>query len=76
MLYFEKGFRPFHTGIIMSVGLIRASKLQAVKVEVLKKSLPLWPFQPNCGQAHSAWLQARPGLNHSQSLMAFNFAAL
>ena len=36
MLYFGKGFNYFHTNNIGSVGQ-RASKLLAVKVEVLKK---------------------------------------
>ena len=36
MLYFRKGFKSFNTGNLGSVGE-RASKLPAVKVEVLKK---------------------------------------
>ena len=36
MLYFGKGFRSFNAGNIGSVGQ-RASKLLAVKVDVLKK---------------------------------------
>ena len=39
LTYFEKGFRSFHTFHIGSVGQ-RASKLQAVNVGGLKKSLP------------------------------------
>ena len=47
-------------------------KLQAVKVESLKKSLQPGP-EPTQKKAQ---IQDRPGSNHSQSLMAGNFAAL
>ena len=52
---------------------IRASKLQAVEVGSLKKKLPAWPW-PHLNQ--SARVRVVPGSNHSQSLMACNFAAL
>ena len=42
LIYFEEGFRSFHTINIRSVGQ-RAAKLPALKVEGLEKSLPLGP---------------------------------
>ena len=45
-------------------------------LEVSRKSLPLRPLQPKSVQAQWALIQVRPGFNHSQSLMASNFAAL
>ena len=49
------------------------SKLQALKVGGLKKKSAIRP-QPHSNR--SARVQERPGSNHSQSLMAGNFAAL
>ena len=60
----------FHTSNIGSVGQ-RAAKLLAVKVGGVKKM--------SAAQAHSkqsARILIRPRSNHSQSLMAGNFAAL
>ena len=51
----------------------RALKLLAVKVGGLKKMSAAQPW-PHSDQ--SAQIRVRPGLNHSQSLMAVNFAAL
>ena len=48
---------------------LRAAKLLAVKVGDLKKSLP-----PDPGPTRTS--QVCAGSNHSQSLMASNFAAL
>ena len=75
MLYFVKGFRSFHIINIESVGQ-RTSKLLAVKLGVLKKK--------SVASAIPVELCASPfdlgsvcsGSNHSQSLMASNFAAL
>ena len=72
MLCFKKGFRSFNTGNLGSFGQ-RASKLPTVKVEGLKKKSAAQP-QPQSNQ--SAQIRERPGSNHSQSLMAGNFAAL
>ena len=49
---------------------------QLSKLEVSRKSLPLWPFQPICVQAHSARVRTRARSNHFQSLTAGNFEAL
>ena len=51
----------------------RALKLLAVKVGGLKKKSAAWPW-PQSNQ--SARIRIQPGSNHSQSLMASNFAAL
>ena len=51
----------------------RASKLLAVKVGGLKKKSAARPG-PHSNQ--SAEIRDRPGSNHSQSLIAGNFAAL
>ena len=72
MLHFEKGFRSFNTENLGSVGQ-RASKLPAVKVGGHKKKFADWP-RPLSNQ--SARIPVVPGSNHSQSLMASNFAAL
>ena len=72
MLHFIKGFRSFNTENLGSVGQ-RALKLPAVKVEGHKKK-PADQPQPLLNQ--SAGIQVVPGSNHSQSLMAGNFAAL
>ena len=58
----------------MNIGSVDlgALKLLAVKVRGLKKSLP-----PDPAPLESvSWIQEHPGSNHSQSLMAGNFAAL
>ena len=49
--HFEKMFRSFSAKNFASVGQ-RAARLLAVKVGVVKKSLPLQPFQPKYLQAH------------------------
>ena len=72
MLYFRKGFRSFNTENLGSVGQ-RASKLPAVKVGGHKKKSADRP-RPLSNQ--SARIRVVPGSNHSQSLMAGNFAAL
>ena len=51
----------------------RVSKLPALKVGGLKKKSVAWP-RPHSN--HSALVRDVPGSNHSQSLMAGNFAAL
>ena len=63
-----KKIRSFDAENLGSVDL-RAAKLLAVKVGDLKKSLP-----PDPG--HTRTSRVCVGLNHSQSLMAGNFAAL
>ena len=70
--YLFKRFRSFNIVKMGSVGQ-RASKLLAVKVGGLKKKSAIWP-RPLSNQ--SAWIRVVPGSNHSQSLMAGNFAAL
>ena len=69
---FFKGFRYFHTGIIGPLGQ-RAAKLLAVKVWGLKKKSAFWPW-PYSNLSARIW--DCPRSNHSQSLMACNFAAL
>ena len=51
----------------------RAAKIPAFKVGGLKKKSAVWP-RPHSNK--SAQIQVRPGSNHSQSLIAGNFAAL
>ena len=51
----------------------RAAKLLAVNVRGLKKKSAIWPRQHS---NQSARVRGGPGSNHSQSLMAGNFAAL
>ena len=63
-----KKIRSFDAENLGSVDL-RAAKLLAVKVGDLKKSLP-----PDPG--HTRTRPVCAGSNHSQSLMARNFAAL
>ena len=63
-----KKIRSFDAKNLGSVDL-RAAKLLAVKVGDLKKSLP-----PDPGHTRTSRVYA--GSNHSQSLMASNFAAL
>ena len=65
-------FRSFNAKNLGSVGQ-RVAKLQALKVGDLKKKSAIRP-RPHSN--HSARIQIRPRLNHSQSLMAGNFAAL
>ena len=67
-----KGFRSFNAKGLGSLGQ-RASKLPAFKVGGLKKKSAAQP-QPHSN--HTAYIRERPGSNHSQSLMADNFAAL
>ena len=68
----EKGFRSFNAENLGFVGQ-RASKLLAVKVGGHKKKSADWP-RPLSNQ--SARIRVVPGSNHSQSVMAGNFAAL
>ena len=70
MLYFKNGFRSFNTENLGSVGK-RDSKLPAVKVGGHKKKSTDQP-QPLSNQ--SARIRVVRGSNHSQSLMASNFA--
>ena len=63
-----KKIRSFDAKNLGSVDL-RAAKLLVVKVGDLKKSLPPYP-----GPTRTSRVCA--GSNHSQSLMAVNFAAL
>ena len=63
-----KRLDPFDAENLGSLDL-RAAKLLAVKAGDLKKSLP-----PDPGHTRTSRVYA--GLNHSQSLMAGNFAAL
>ena len=65
-------FRTFNAVNIGSVGQ-RAAKLRSVKVGSLKKKSAIRPW-PHSNR--SARIRERPGSNHSQSLMAGNFAAL
>ena len=69
---FFKRFRSFNTKDFGSAGQ-RAAKLLAVKVGGLKKKSASWP-QPQSASlpGFDSWSQS----NHSQSLMASNFAAL
>ena len=53
-----------------------ASKLLAVKFEGLKKKSATSAITAKVCASASAWVRVGPGLNHSQSLMAGNFAAL
>ena len=65
-------FRSFNAENLRSIGQ-RALKLLAVKVGGLKKKSA---NQPRPLSNHSARIRVVPGSNHSQSLMAGNFAAL
>ena len=65
---FLKKIRSFDAKNLGSIDL-RAAKLQAVKVGDLKKSLP-----PDPGPTRTIRICVES--NHSQSLMAGNFAAL
>ena len=60
--------RSFDAKNLGSVNL-RAAKLLAVKVRDLKKNLPTDPDHTQTNRVYA-------GSNHSQSLMAGNFAAL
>ena len=71
-MYFVKMFRSFHSVNIGSVEK-RALKLLTAKVGGPKKKSAAWP-RPHSNQ--SAWIHDGSGLNHSQSLMAGNFATL
>ena len=67
-----KMFRSFNAENLRSVGQ-RAAKLLAVKVGgLMKKSAT----QPQPWSNRLARIRVVPGSNHSQSLMAGNFAAL
>ena len=72
LIYFEKVFKYLHTLNIGSIGQ-RAAKLLAVNVGDLKKKV-YHPAPAQVGQ--SARVRFRAKSNHSQSLMAGNFAAL
>ena len=72
MLDFKKGFRSFNAENLGSVDQ-RASKLPAIKVGGHKKKSAAQPW-PHLNLL--AWIQIQPGSNHSQSLMAGNFAVL
>ena len=72
LAYFHKGFRSFSAKNLGSVGQ-RAAKLLAVKVGGLKKKSAGRPW-PHSNQ--SARVRFRSRSNHSQSLMASNFATL
>ena len=72
MLYFKKAFRSFNTENLGSVGQ-RAAKLLAVKVGGLKKNSA---SQPQPQSVSLPGFEPRARSNHSQSLMAGNFAAL
>ena len=72
MVYLSNGFRTFHTINMGSVGQ-RAAKLLAVNVGGLKKESAIRPW-PHSNQ--SARVRSWAKSNHSQSLMAGNFAAL
>ena len=67
-----KGFRSFNAKNLKSLGQT-ASKLPVVKVGGRKKKSAARP-RPHSNQ--SAWIQSWASSNHSQSLMAGNFAAL
>ena len=71
-VYFFKSYRSFNTVSIKSVGQ-RTLKLLAVKSRGLKKKSATC-FRPHLNQLTRIWVC--PGSNHSQSLMACNFAAL
>ena len=70
-VYFFKRFRSFIAENLKSVGQT-AAKWLAVKVGGLKKKSA---FQPRPHSNWSARVREHPGSNHSQSLMAGNFAA-
>ena len=72
LIFVGKGFRYFHTGNIGCVGQ-RAAKLLAVKVGGLKKKSA---SRPRPQSASLLGFEPRSRFNHSQSLMADNFAAL
>ena len=65
-------FRSFNAENLGSVGQV-ALKLPAVKVGGLKKKSA---SRPRPHSNHSAQIRSRANSNHSQSLMAGNFAAL
>jgi len=67
-----KGFRSFNAKNLGSVGQ-RAAKLLAVKVGGLKKKSA---SRPRPQSASLLGFEPRSRFNHSQSLMAGNFAAL
>ena len=69
-MYLFERFRSFNS---VNTGFVdlRALKLLAVKVGGLKKKSAAWPHSNQ-----SARIRERRGSNHSQSLMAGNFAAL
>ena len=72
LMYFFKRFRSFNAENLRSVGQ-RAAKLLAVKVGGLKKKLA---SRPRPQSASLPGFEPRSRSNHSQSLMAGNFAAL
>ena len=72
LAYFFKQFRSLIAEILTSLGLM-APKLPVVKVGGLTKKSAIWPW-PHSNQ--SAQVRGGPGSNHSQTLMAGNFAAL
>ena len=69
--YFLKRFRTLIPEVLRSFGQM-ASKLPIVKVGGLTKKSAIWP-QPHSNQ--SARVRGGLGSNHSQTLMADNFAA-
>ena len=72
LMYIGKGFRSFNAENLGSVGQ-RASKLPAFKVGGHKKKSA---HRPRPHSYQSASVRTRAKSNHSQSLMAGNFAAL
>ena len=74
-MYLLKRFRSFNEKNLGSVDQ-RAAKLLAIKVGVLKKKSATSAIPSNCMQARLAQVRFRARSNHSQSLMANNFAAL
>ena len=72
LVYSFKRFRSFYAQTLGSVGQ-RAAKLLAVKVGGLKKKSASWPRPQS---ASVPGFDSRSRSNHSQSLMAGNFAAL
>ena len=61
---------------ILNLQIRGLQSYQLSKLEFSRKSLLLRPFEPNCVQARSARVRARPGSNHSQILTAGKFKAL
>ena len=72
LVYLFKRFRSFNAENLRSVGQ-RAAKLLAVKVGGLKKKSASRPWPQS---ASLLGFEPRSRFNHSQSLMAGNFAAL